>query len=377
MSERYEYGYNGPLGIIALKSCYEMGQKVNEILLRKHRENPEFAHNGSLPGSYLVPVDEIRFTNGEGKVKLEDSVRGKDIFVICDIGNYSCTYKLHGFVNHMGPDEHFQDLKRTLSAIGGKSRRTTVIMPLMYASRQDKRKSRESLDCAMALQELERMGVENIMTFDVHNSAVQNAIPLVSFENLYTTCDIVTAFYNDNKQLFQSEGKNLLVISPDTGATDRAVYYANIMNVEMGLFYKRRNYNVINGKNPIVAHEYIGQGVAGQNVLIVDDMIGSGDSVLDVIRALSERKAKKIFVATSFALFTEGIKGFKELYEKGCLERVYTTNLSYIDESTKKEPWFREVDMSGFMAKLVDYLHYSRSLAPLLDATTMLKKQLP
>ncbi len=355
----------GNLGIIALNSFRNRGEKINELLLKRYRENVEFDHGDvEPPESFIVPIEEVRFANGEGKVKISETVRGKDIFVMCDIGNYSCTYDLHGFTNHMGPDEHFQDLKRTLSAIGGKSRRTTVILPMLYASRQHKRKSRESLDCAMALQELENMGVKDILTFDVHDSSVQNAIPLVSFENLYATHYIVRTIAEDQQELFKHE--KLIIISPDTGAMDRAIYYSNLLGADVGLFYKRRDYTkIIKGKNPIVEHEYMGPSVEGQNILIVDDIIGSGESVFDIVVELKKRKANKIFVATTFALFTEGVNKFNDFYENGIINKVYSTNLTYVQENVKQTKWFKEVDLSEFIARLIDNLNYSRSVAPL------------
>ena len=282
---------NHELGIIALESCRELGEQVNKIIQQK-RNTEE---------SLLIPTNEIRFSNGEGKVKLPETVRGKDIYILCDVGNYSCTYKMFGFTNHKGPDEHFQDIKRTVSAIRGKAARITVIMPLLYQSRQHRRKGRESLDCALALQELERLGVDEILTFDVHDPNVQNAIPLLSFENLYPTYDIVKSLIS-NEDTLSLDKEKLLVISPDTGAMDRAIYYSSVLGVDVGLFYKRRDHStVVNGKNPIVEHEYMGREVEGKDVLIVDDMIASGESVLDIALELKKRNAKNVYVATTFA----------------------------------------------------------------------------
>jgi ribose-phosphate pyrophosphokinase len=364
----------GNMGIIAMKSLKEMGKKIDERIVNVRQNNLGFDHGEQeVPQSYLIPTDEIRFSNGEGKVKLLETVRGKDIYILCDVGNYSCTYDMYGFRNHMGPDEHFQDIKRVLSAISGKSRRITVIMPRLYASRQHRRKSRESLDCAMALQELENMGVKVIITFDVHDPNIQNAIPLVSFENLYPTYDIVKTFLAQEKELIRHRDK-LLVISPDTGAMDRAIYYSSVLGLDVGLFFKRRDlHTVVNGNNPIIEHEYMGRPVEGMDVLIVDDMIASGASVLDIVQQLKNRGANHIFIAASFGQFTEGIGMFNDFYERGLLTRVYCTNLTYLPEQVKSAPWFKEVDMSMFLAKLIDNLNYDKSVQPLKDATGVIK----
>lgn len=360
----------GGLGIIALKSAREIGKKVDDELMRRR----EFRENIYNPDSYLMQLDDIRFSNGEGKLKITETARGRDLYIICDIGNYSCKYNMYGLENSMGPDEHFQDIKRALSAIGGRARRVTVIMPLLYASRQHRRKGRESLDCALALQELERMGVSDIVTFDVHDPNIQNAIPLTSFENIYPTFPIVKAmFENDLNTL--DEIANTIVISPDTGAMDRAIYYAGVMNIDVGLFYKRRDFTqVVNGKNPIVSHEYMGKDIEGKNILIVDDMIASGESVLDIAKELKSRGADKIFCACSFALFTEGVVKFDKYFSEGLINRVYATNLTYVPDEVKGKEWFIDVDMSQYLAELIDYLNYDKSIAPLVDATGNIKK---
>jgi ribose-phosphate pyrophosphokinase len=357
----------GQLGIIALESCRELGAKIDQFLLQKCEDNEE------SPKTFLISTDEIRFSNGEGKVRLEETVRGKDIYILCDVGNYSCTYEMYGFTNHKGPDEHFQDIKRVVSAIGGKARRVTVIMPMLYEGRQHKRKGRESLDCALALQELERLGVKDIYTFDVHDPNVQNAIPLLTFENMYPTYEIVKAFFNNED--IEIDKSKMLTISPDTGAMDRAIYYSSVLGLDIGLFYKRRDYtSIVKGKNPIVQHEYIGRDVEGMDVLIVDDMIASGESVFDIAKELKKRKAKRIFVATTFALFTEGVKKFNEFFEAGLIDRVYSTNLTYISPEAKKAEWFREVDMSNFLATVIDYINSDKSISPLVDATYSIKQ---
>ena len=368
---------NGQLAIVALDSIGELGKKIDSNLV-ECRENMASKEDIFLEvkDSYLIGSDTIRFSNGEGKVVLEDTVRGKDVYILCDVGNYGCTYKMFGHINHKSPDDHFQDIKRVLSAMGGKAKRITVVMPLLYASRQHRRKARESLDCAMALQELERLGVDDIVTFDVHDPNVQNAIPLISFDNLYPTYEIVKAFLTKEKDL-QIDKDSMLVISPDTGAMDRAIYYSGVLGLDIGLFYKRRDYStVVNGKNPIIQHEYIGREVEGQNILIVDDMIASGESVFDIVRELKKRKAEKIFISATFSLFTEGIEKFDKYYEEGLIERVYSTNLTYIPEEVKTRPWFREVDMSHFIAEVINNLNLDESIAPLLDATESINKLL-
>lgn len=359
----------GPLGIIALESCKDLGRRIDRSLKRM-REGKAC----STLGTYLVSTEEVRFSNGEGKVRLEETVRGKDVYILSDVGNYSCTYDMFGFTNHMGPDEHFQDIKRVVSAIGGKARRVSVIMPLLYAGRQHRRKGRESLDCAMALQELERLGVRDIFTFDVHDPNVQNAVPLMSFQNIYPTYEIVKSFIMNETDVLIDKSK-MLTISPDTGAMDRAIYYSSVLGLDIGLFYKRRDYSeVVRGKNPIVQHEYMGRDVEGMDVLVVDDMIASGESIFDIVRELKKRKANRIYVAVTFALFTEGIQKFQEFYEKGLINRVYSTNLTYIPPQVKEAEWFREVDMSDFIADVINYVNCDKSLAPITQTTKNIKQ---
>lgn len=368
----------GNIGIMALESSSDLGNRINELLLKKRKDYVSEPSNYDLDKekSFLIRMKDIRFSNGEGKIIIEDTVRGKDIFILCDVGNYSCTYKMFGYENHKSPDDHFQDIKRVLSAIGGKARRITVIMPLLYASRQHKRKHRESLDCAMALKELEKLGVNDIITFDAHDPNVQNAIPLISFDNLYPTYEIVKMILQEQPDLLIDKTK-MLVISPDTGAMDRAVYYSSVLGLDIGLFYKRRDHSkVVNGRNPIVQHEYMGREVEGQDVLIVDDMIASGESIFDIVLELKKRKAKRIFVTATFALFTEGIEKFNRFYEEGLIEKIYSTNLTYIPKEAKEAKWFREVDISQFIADIIDNLNYDKSIAPLLDDTSRIKNLL-
>lgn len=349
----------GDLGIIALESCTGLGQKIDSYIKNRRNETD----------SFLISTEEIRFSNGEGKVKLSETVRGKDVYILCDVGNYSCTYKMFGVLNHKGPDEHFQDIKRTVSAIRGKAKRITVIMPLLYASRQHRRKGRESLDCALALQELESLGVQEILTFDCHDPNVQNAIPLLSFENFYPTYDIVKTFITEEKNLEINKDK-MLVISPDTGAMDRAIYYSSVLGLDVGLFYKRRDHaTIINGKNPIVKHEYMGRDVSGQDVLIVDDMIASGESVFDIATELKKRNARNVYVASTFAFFTEGLEKFDQYFKDGIITRVYSTNLTYISPQLKNSPWFKEVDMSEFVGRIINRLNHDQSIGSFMDAT--------
>lgn len=358
---------SGQLGLIALDSCSEIVRLIDRHIrvIRNDLQNE--------PASYIVPIDEIRFSNGEGKTRILETVRGKDIYIFCDIGNHSCFYKMYGKIIYKSPDEHFQDIKRALSAIAGKARRITVVMPLLYASRQDKRKGRESLDCAMALQDLEKLGVNDIITFDVHNDAVQNALSLCSFDNLYSSYDIVGSFINDNSEIIAKKD-DLLVISPDTGGMERAIYYSSVLGVDVGLFYKRRDYSRLeNGKHPIVQHEYVGRDVEGKNVIIIDDMISSGESVIDLLKELKRRKAGQVFIAATFAFFTEGPYKFNRLYEEGYFTKLYTTNLTYVPSEVKMLPWYREVDMSAYIAKIVNYINNNHSIAPLLDSTHVLR----
>jgi ribose-phosphate pyrophosphokinase len=353
---------NHELGIIALESCAEIGNSIDKYIQSSRNCNE----------SFLIPIDEIRFSNGEGKVKISESVRGKDIYILCDVGNYSCTYKMFGITNHKGPDEHFQDIKRTVAAIRGKAARITVIMPLLYEARQHRRKGRESLDCALALQELARLGVDEIITFDVHDPNIQNAIPLLSFENIYPTYDIVKAIISNEKSL-ELDKEKLLVISPDTGAMDRAIYYSSTLGVDVGLFYKRRDHStIINGKNPIVQHEYVGRNVSGKDVLIVDDMIASGESVLDIAKELKKRNAKNVYVAATFAFFTEGFEKFNKAYEDGLITRIYSTNLSYVPQELYDTEWFKCADLSELSSRIINRLNHGRSIAKYMDATRII-----
>ena len=338
--------------IIALDNIKEIGSEVN-IKLNKLRKTDK---------NYMLNITASRFSNGEGKVKIEDSVREKDIYLLADVGNYGMTYNMHGFTHHMAPDEHFQDIKRTISAISGYSEKVTVIMPLLYQSRQHKRKGRESADCALALQELERLGVDHIITFDAHDPTISNAIPNLPFENFYPTNTIL-------EDLLKTEKLNeILVISPDLGATERARYYAEMLDTNVGAFYKRRDLTkVVNGKNPIIEHTYMGSSVEGCDVLVVDDMIASGASMLEVGKRLKTDGAKKVYFIATFALFTEGIEEFDNAYQNHYFDKLYTTNLSYIPEEYREKEWFHTVDCSENIAKIIHALHNKEFLKPLLN----------
>lgn len=358
------------LGIIALNSCTELGRQVDQAIVAARRERGEdLGRDGKPVESYLIDIQQTRFSNGEGKAILGETVRGKNIYILADVSNYGVTYKMFGREVNMGPDEHLQDIKRVLSAMNGRAAKVTVVMPLLYASRQHKKKSRESLDCAMALQDLEKLGVDEVVTFDAHDPTIQNAIPLVSFLNIYPTLEILKNFLSSELQLL-NESEKLIVISPDTGAMDRAIYYAGVLGLDVGLFYKRRDHSkIVNGKNPIVQHEYIGRDIKDMNVLIVDDMIASGGSVFDVAKELNRRGAKRIYVASTFAFFTEGRAKFDEYHEAGIIDGVFSTNLNYVPEEILSAKWFHQADLSRYLATFIDELAQERSVSKLLDAT--------
>ena len=340
------------LKLIVLDNIKEVGNNVNLKLKKLRDENKD----------YLLKITESRFSNGEGKVKIEDSVREKDIYLLADVGNYGMTYNMHGFTHHMAPDEHFQDIKRTISAICGYSEKVTVIMPLLYQSRQHKRKGRESADCALALQELERLGVDHIITFDAHDPTISNAIPNLPFENFYPTNTIL-------EDLLKNEDlSNALVISPDLGATERARYFAEMLDTNVGAFYKRRDLTkVVNGKNPIIEHTYMGPSVEGCDVLVVDDMIASGTSMLEVGERLKKEGANKVYFIATFSLFTEGIEEFDKAYQNNYFDKLYTTNLSYIPEEYRNKEWHHTVDCSENIAEIINALHNKESLKSLLN----------
>lgn len=362
----------GSLGIISLDGCQEMGNKINDYLVKwRHEDGPEYKDdvifNGYERDNYLINAKVPRFGSGEAKGIIEQSVRGMDLYLIVDVCNYSLTYSLSGNVNHMSPDDHFQNLKRVIAAIGGKARRINVIMPFLYESRQHKRSGRESLDCALGLQELVHMGVDNIITFDAHDPRVQNAIPLNGFETVRPTYQFVKALLHTFKDL-QIDSKHMMAISPDEGATERAVYLANVLNLDMGMFYKRRDYTkIVDGRNPIVAHEFLGSSVEGKDVIILDDMISSGDSILDVAGQLKQRNAKRIFAAATFGLFTSGLDKFDKAYEDGLINGVLTTNLIYQTPELLERPWYINCDMSKYLALMIDTLNHDGSISSILS----------
>ena len=371
-----------PLKIAALESCKDLAGKVNDHIinfrrndieiLKKRQENLQY--RGYDADSYLLNCSCPRFGSGEGKGAVHESVRGTDIYAMVDVTNHSLTYKMNGYLNHMSPDDHFQDLKRIIGATISTAHRVNVIMPFLYEGRQHKRTSRESLDCAMMLEELVNMGVNNIITFDAHDPRVQNAIPLSGFDNFMPTYQFIKALFQHDKTL-KIDKDHLMVISPDEGAMSRAVYLANNLGVDMGMFYKRRDYSrVVNGRNPIVAHEFLGSSVEGKTVLIIDDMISSGESMLDTAKALKDRKAERVVVCTTFGLFTNGLEKFDEFHAKGYLDCVVTTNLNYRDPELLKRDWYVEADMSKFIAAIINSLNHNVSLENALTPTAKIQE---
>jgi len=362
----------GPLGIIALESSNSLGQRVNEHLVgwrnvRESEHKGTIAFSGYQRDSYLLKACCPRFGTGEAKGQIKESVRGDDLYLIVDVTNYSLTYSVCGHTNHMSPDDHYQDLKRIIAAVGGKARRITVIMPYLYEGRQHRRSSRESLDCALALQELAQMGVDSIITFDAHDPRVQNAIPLTSLETVAPNYQFIKAMLHNVPDI-KFDAAHMMVISPDEGGMSRAVYFANVLGLDMGMFYKRRDYTrIVNGRNPIVAHEFLGTDIEGKDILIVDDMISSGESILDVATELKRRNAGRIFVASTFGLFTNGFSKLDEAYEKGLIYRVLTTNLIYQIPELLTKPWYINVDMSKYVALLIDTLNHDSSISGLLN----------
>ena len=371
----------GPLGLIPLKSCAELGEKVNQHLIawRRERESEHkstIAFAGYQRDSYVIKAQTPRFGSGEGKGSIEESVRGDDLYIMVDICNYSLTYSLCGMVNHMSPDDHFQDLKRVIAAAAGKARRINVIMPFLYEGRQHKRSGRESLDCATALQELCDMGVENIITFDAHDPRVQNAIPLKGFETVQPIYQFIKYLLKEETQL-KIDSDHMMVISPDEGGMKRAIYFVNVLGLDMGMFYKRRDYTqIVDGRNPIVAHEFLGSDVAGKDVLIIDDMISSGESMLDVAKELKSRKARKVFICSTFGLFTNGLAKFDEYYQNGLIDRILTTNLVYQTPELLSKPYYIDVDMSKYIALIIDNLNHDASLSELLNPTKRINRVL-
>ena len=367
----------GDLGIIPLQSCSGLGNMVNEYIVDWRKERESVLHQDDrVKDSYIVNTKCSRFGSGEAKGTILDSIRGKDLYLLVDVTNYSIEYSLCGHMNKMSPDDHYSDLKRIITAAAGKARRIHVIMPFLYESRQHKRTSRESLDCAVALQELHALGVENIITFDAHDPRVQNAIPNSGFDSIQPTYQFIKSLFNNVPDL-QVDSDHMMIISPDEGAMGRAVYYSNVLGLDMGMFYKRRDYSrVVNGRNPIVAHEFLGSSVEGKDVFIVDDMISSGESMLDVAKELKKRKAKRVFVAATFGLFTNGLKQFDEYYEQGLISKVLTTNVIYQTPDLLSRPYYINVDLSKYIALMIDKLNYDHSISELLDPNAKIQNSL-
>ena len=362
----------GQLGLIPVSGCEKMGREIDYYLKQwrterqhEHEDSPAFA--GYQRPTYIIDSKVPRFGTGEGKGVLYQSVRGMDLYILVDVVNYSETYRMFSFDNHMSPDDHFQNLKRVIAAVGGKARRITVIMPYLYESIQSKRTTRESLDCALALQELVRMGVDNILTFDAHDPRVQNAIPLNGFDTVQPAYQFIKGLLNAYKDL-QIDSDHMLIISPDEGGMKRAVYFANVMGLDMGMFYKRRDYTkLVNGTNPIVAFEFLGSSVKGKDMVIIDDILSTGDSALEVAQALKKRGARRVFFFATFGLFTRGLEKFDDAYKNGTIDKVFTTNLTYQPKELLEKPWHYSCDMSKYIAYLIDTLNHDSSISKLID----------
>ena len=370
---------DGALGLIPLKSCEELGAKVDQHLVgwrekREHAHKNEAAFKGYHRDSYIISTSVPRFGTGEAKGVIKESVRGYDLYLMVDVTNYSLTYSVSGHENHMSPDDHYADLKRIIAAVGGKARRITAIIPFLYESRQHKRTARESLDCALALQELTAMGVDNIITFDAHDPRVQNAIPLKGFETVQPAYQFIKGILKNCDDL-KLDNDHLMIISPDEGGTNRAVYLANVLGVDMGMFYKRRDYSkIVDGRNPIVAHEFLGTSVEGKDVIIIDDMISSGESMIDVATELKKRKANRIFVVSTFGLFTNGLERFDKAVEDGTIYKVVTTNLTYQTPELLSRPYYINCDMSKYIAYIIDTLNHDSSISDLLNPYDRIQK---
>ena len=359
-----------PLALLPMRGYEEMGRMVNEYLVEWANE-PDGEFISSFPGhgeeSFIVGAECIRFGTGEGKAVIHNSMRGRDMYILCDVTNYRETYRLYGTQAHMSPDDYFQDLKRLIAAAGSKPERISVIMPYLYEGRQHRRNARESLDCALALQELLAMGVENIITFDAHDPRVQNAVPLANFDSVQPTYQMLKALFKLYPDL-RIDKENMMVISPDEGAAGRNIYYSSMMGLDMGLFYKRRDYSrVVNGRNPIIAHEYLGDSVEGKDIIIADDILSTGDSMLDLAQELKRRKARRVFMAVTFAMFTEGMEAFDRAHSEGLFDALFATNLNYLNPDLKTRSWFCEVNMAKYVALLIATLNHDHSISKLLN----------
>lgn len=376
MTQENDYYYDSPpfgrLGVIPLKSFEKQGKEINDYLVswrsgRAHENRHSTEYEGYARDTYIIGCENPRFGSGEAKGVISESVRGDDIYILVDVCNYSLTYNMNSEENHMSPDDHYQDLKRVIAAIGGKARRVNVIMPFMYESRQHRRTARESLDCAMALQELVGMGVDNILTFDAHDDRVQNAIPLHGFENIRPAYQFIKYLLKSCPEI-EIDRNKLMVISPDEGGMNRAIYLANNLGVDLGTFYKRRDYSrVVNGKNPIVAHEFLGANVEGKDMIIRDDMISSGESILEVAKQLKDRGARNIYLCCTFGLFTGGMEPFDRAYEEGVFTKLLTTNLVYQTEELLSRPYYINCSMNKYIAYMIDTLNHDSSISVLLD----------
>lgn len=364
-----------PLKLVALSSAEKMGRRVNDYLVEfrrsinndKVKNDPAF--HGYIESNYLTLAECPRFGTGEAKGVFHESIRGKDLFLLVDVCNHSITYEMNGYTNHMSPDDHYQDLKRIIAAIGGKAHRINVIMPFLYEGRQHKRNGRESLDCAYALEELRNMGVSNFVTFDAHDPRVQNSTPLSGFDNFQPPYQFLKALLSAEEDLLVDKN-HLLVISPDEGALDRAIYFATVLGVDTGMFYKRRDYStIVNGKNPIVAHEFLGDNIDGKDIIIIDDMISSGGSMLDTAMQLKRMNARRVYICCTFGLFTDGLKSFDHAYEQGYFDKVITTNLTYLPPEIYTKPYFVEADMSKFLASIIDFMNHDVSLTNAMATT--------
>ncbi len=356
-----------PLKLMVLDSAAELGNKVNDYLVDyRHREKNAYtddpAFQGYVEDDYLFRFSTPRFNSGEGKAILAETVRGKDLFILVDVCNHSLTYQMQGYVNHMSPDDHYQDLKRVIAATNGKAHRINVIMPFLYEGRQHRRSGRESLDCAYAFEELTNMGVSNFITFDAHDPRIQNAAPLSGFDNFTAHYQFTPALLRSEKDLVLDKD-HIIVISPDEGALDRAIYFSSVIGADTGMFYKRRDYStIVGGKNPIVAHEFLGNNIEGKDIIIIDDMISSGDSMIDTSRQLKAMKAKRVFICTTFGLFTNGLSAFDKAYEEGVFDKVITTNLSYRPPELLTKPYYMEADMSKFLASIINFMNHDLSM---------------
>ena len=350
-----------PIGIIAMNSVTELGNKINNYLVDWSKKA------GYDTESFLIESECPRFSSGDGKGLIKSTVRGMDLFIIVDVGNYSIKYDYFGNQNCMSPDDHYQDLKRIIQAAGGKAHRINVIMPILYGGRQHRRNYRESLDCACALQELEAMGVSNIVAFDAHDPRVQNAVPLMGFDNIIPSYQVLKSMFK-NLSDFKPNKEHFMIVSPDEGALNRNMYYASVLGVEMGMFYKRRDYStIVNGRNPIVAHEYIGNSVEGKDIFVADDIISSGESMLDLAYALKQKNAGRIFTYATYAIFTNGLEKFDKAFDEGVIDGVFGTNLTYRTPELLSREWFHEVDVSKYIAYFIEAINHEVSISKIID----------